>query len=89
MYFCILPTIPQGIPTSMNWLLGWEYARKWLKERDDFYKAREDRNKPKRIVNDYWKWVEKRKPKEKFSCKPQGVNKLLSKTRKSSVNETK
>ncbi|XP_061390626.1 uncharacterized protein LOC133325950 [Musca vetustissima] len=63
-------------PPSMSWLLGWEYSRQWTKERDEFYKAREDRNKPKHIKNDYKKWLEKRKPKDNFYCRAQGVDKL-------------
>ncbi|XP_075150297.1 uncharacterized protein LOC142224406 [Haematobia irritans] len=58
-----------GCPTSMKSLLGWEYAHKWLKERDDFQRIRTDRSKPKYIPNDYEKWLQKRKPKNNLMCK--------------------
>lgn len=61
----------------MNLLIGWEYSRQWLKERDEFVRARFNSTKPKRIKNDYQRWLDKRKPRVNESCRPQGVKKLL------------
>lgn len=61
----------------MSLLIGWEYSRQWLKERDDYVKARLKSFKPKHIKNDYQTWLEKRKPKVNESCRPHGVKKLL------------
>ncbi|XP_037826163.1 uncharacterized protein LOC119614132 [Lucilia sericata] len=66
-------------PAPMNLLIGWEYARLWLKERDEFVKARFNSIKPKRIKNNYQTWLEKRKPRINESCRAQGVKKLMLK----------
>ncbi|XP_065358598.1 uncharacterized protein LOC135952526 [Calliphora vicina] len=68
-------------PAPMNLLIGWEYSRQWLKERDEFVRARFNSIKPKRIKNDYQTWLEKRKPRINESCRPQGVKKLLITTK--------
>ena len=54
----------QAIPTCMTLLLGWEYGRVWLADRDEYVTARKKMFKPKYIKNDYWKWIEKRKIKD-------------------------
>ncbi|XP_013113591.2 uncharacterized protein LOC106091579 [Stomoxys calcitrans] len=76
-------------PTSMDWLLGWQYGHIWLKERNDFCKARAERNKPKYIANDYGKWLEKRKPKEMLLCKAEGLKQLLKPMAKESKKSGK
>ncbi|XP_037882226.1 uncharacterized protein LOC119633081 [Glossina fuscipes] len=60
----------ESCPLSMSLLIGWEYARIWRKERDEFVRARVTRNKPKKIKNDYNKWLEKRKTKMIKTCGP-------------------
>uniref|UniRef100_A0A1A9WM02 Uncharacterized protein n=1 Tax=Glossina brevipalpis TaxID=37001 RepID=A0A1A9WM02_9MUSC len=60
----------EGCPLSMSLLIGWEYARIWLKERDEFVRARVNKSKPKKIKNDYNKWLEKRKIKMVKTCGP-------------------
>ncbi|XP_013113592.2 uncharacterized protein LOC106091580 [Stomoxys calcitrans] len=66
-------------PVIMNWLLGMEYGRVWTKERNDFVKDRVKKTKPKFIENDYWNWIEKRKPKVYRQCKAEGVKNLINK----------
>uniref|UniRef100_A0A1B0G3M1 Uncharacterized protein n=1 Tax=Glossina morsitans morsitans TaxID=37546 RepID=A0A1B0G3M1_GLOMM len=60
----------EGCPLSMSLLIGWEYARIWRNERDEFVRARVTRSKPKKIKNDYNKWLEKRKTKMIKTCGP-------------------
>ncbi|XP_036329648.1 uncharacterized protein LOC118741784 [Rhagoletis pomonella] len=52
-------------PVPMNWLMGWEYARIWLRERDDYICERLRKSKAKRIKNDYTGWLAKRQIKPK------------------------
>lgn len=70
----------------MNWIIGWEYARKWLKERNEFIQQRIDSSKPKRIENDYHKWLQKRKPKANKKCAPQGIKHLKKISNKDKTN---
>lgn len=72
---------PQNSPVNMNLLLSMEYARIWLKEKNDFLKDRAKKAKPKFIKNDYWKWIEKRQPKAYKSCEAQGLKNLNIKGR--------
>ncbi|XP_017056410.1 uncharacterized protein LOC108098186 [Drosophila ficusphila] len=58
----------EGSPVSMPLLIGWEYARIWLKERDKFIKQRERAVKAKFIKNDFEWWLKLRKTQKKF-CK--------------------
>lgn len=66
-YFLIFnnTSISQPCPIPMNWLMGWEYARIWLRERDDYISARLRKSKAKRIKNDYTAWLLKRQIKPK------------------------
>lgn len=65
----------------MSLLLGMEYARIWTKEKNDFIKERIKKAKPKFIENDYWKWIEKRKPKVNRSCQAQGLKNFMIKNK--------
>ena len=48
----------------MSYILGWEYGRQWLKERDDFIGMRVKQHTPKFIKPDINKWLEKHKQKD-------------------------
>lgn len=52
----------------MSYLIGWEYGRMWLKERDAFKEKRDLLAHPKRIRNDFKWWLEKRKIKCRSTC---------------------
>ncbi|EDV32544.1 uncharacterized protein Dana_GF13998 [Drosophila ananassae] len=56
------------LPVSMACLLGWEYARIWVRDRDKFVQEREKAVKPKFIKNDFEWWLKLRKTTKKF-CK--------------------
>ncbi|XP_075150298.1 uncharacterized protein LOC142224407 [Haematobia irritans] len=60
----------EGTPVLMSWLLGMEYARIWTKEKNNFIKDGIKKSKAKFIENDYWNWIEKRKPKTPKNTKP-------------------
>ncbi|KAH8351682.1 uncharacterized protein [Drosophila kikkawai] len=49
------------VPVSMACLIGWEYARIWLRDRDNFVKKRNKAVKAKFIKNDFESWLNKRK----------------------------
>ncbi|XP_017134094.1 uncharacterized protein LOC108150446 isoform X1 [Drosophila elegans] len=55
-------------PISMARLIGWEYARIWLRDRDKFIQQRERAVKAKYIKNDFEWWLKLRKTPKKF-CK--------------------
>ncbi|KAH8353647.1 uncharacterized protein [Drosophila takahashii] len=55
-------------PVSMACLMGWEYARIWLRDRDKFVQQRERAVKAKYIKNDFEWWLKLRKTSKKF-CK--------------------
>ncbi|KAI8041942.1 uncharacterized protein LOC128261822 [Drosophila gunungcola] len=55
-------------PISMARLIGWEYARIWLRDRDKFIQQRERAVKAKFIKNDFEWWLKLRKTPKKF-CK--------------------
>jgi len=52
----------------MSHLIGWEYARIWLRDRDEFVQQRERAVKAKYIKNDFEWWLRLRKTSKKF-CK--------------------
>ncbi|XP_030377265.1 uncharacterized protein LOC115626142 isoform X2 [Scaptodrosophila lebanonensis] len=56
------------IPECMNMIIGWEYARMWLRERDEFRKLRDRAAKPQFIENDYEWWLKLRKTNKRFCC---------------------
>ncbi|XP_023163154.1 uncharacterized protein LOC111594191 [Drosophila hydei] len=53
------------LPDSMSMLIGMEYARIWLKDRDLFQKKRND-SKAKFIHNDFDWWLKLRKTNKCF-----------------------
>ncbi|KAH8282573.1 hypothetical protein KR054_008449, partial [Drosophila jambulina] len=55
-------------PVSMAYLMGGEYGRIWLKDRDTFVKKRKKAVKPKFIKNDFEWWLKQRKTSKRF-CK--------------------
>ncbi|KAH8266696.1 hypothetical protein KR018_010467 [Drosophila ironensis] len=55
-------------PVSMSYLMGWEYARIWLRDRDKFVQQRERAVKAKYIKNDFEWWLKLRKTTKRF-CK--------------------
>ncbi|KAH8413397.1 hypothetical protein KR009_010580 [Drosophila setifemur] len=55
-------------PVSMALLIGQEYGRIWLRERDEFVVQREKAVKAKFIKNDFEWWLKLRKTSKKF-CK--------------------
>ncbi|XP_064535445.1 uncharacterized protein LOC135426319 [Drosophila montana] len=63
------PSTESGsIPTSMGMLLGGEYARIWLQDRDRFQK-KFFQSKPKIIPNDFEWWIKLRKTNKCFCTK--------------------
>ncbi|XP_037948284.1 uncharacterized protein LOC119679807 [Teleopsis dalmanni] len=54
-------------PPSMSCLLGWEYGRMWVKERDKFVAERKRKTAMRHKLPDYSKWLEMHKPKKKES----------------------
>ncbi|KAH8255800.1 hypothetical protein KR038_010885, partial [Drosophila bunnanda] len=55
-------------PVSMACLIGGEYGRIWLKDRDDYVKKRIKAVKPKFIQNDFEWWLKQRVTTKRF-CK--------------------
>ncbi|EDW29324.1 GL19643 [Drosophila persimilis] len=55
-------------PVSMSMILGWEYARIWLRERDENVKLHKKAAKPKTVKNDFEWWLKLRKTNKRF-CK--------------------
>ncbi|XP_020802188.1 uncharacterized protein LOC110179139, partial [Drosophila serrata] len=55
-------------PVSMSYLIGGEYGRIWLRDRDTFVKERIKAVRPKFIKNDFEWWLKQRVKTKRF-CK--------------------
>ncbi|EDW64405.1 uncharacterized protein [Drosophila virilis] len=58
----------EDIPTTMAMLIGWEYARIWLQDRDNYQKKKQTAKK-KFIQNDFEWWLKLRKTNKCFCPK--------------------
>ncbi|XP_017850054.2 uncharacterized protein LOC108604995 [Drosophila busckii] len=48
------------VPSGMSWLLGMEYGRIWLRDRNEFLQKLADSVKSKVIMHDYEWWLKQR-----------------------------
>ncbi|EDV94181.1 GH25193 [Drosophila grimshawi] len=58
----MVPSIEcESFPNSMSMLIGMEYGRTWLRDRDEFQKKHDSKAQVKFIKNDFEWWLKLRK----------------------------
>ncbi|XP_034473199.1 uncharacterized protein LOC117780681 [Drosophila innubila] len=63
----MVPTIEKECtPNSMSMIIGGEYARMWLRDRDEFQAKNINNSKAKVIKNDFEWWLKLRKTNKCF-----------------------